>query len=77
MSSFRMVADEGAVSKEEVVQLTKAFQGQLSISMKLSVGEGLGIKELEKIGLCRISVGPKLQVLTMVAFAREAEKFLW
>ena len=69
-------ATRGGISKEEVVQLTKAFQGQLSVSMKLPVGEGLGVEELAKIGVCRISVGPNLQTLAMEALAREAQRFL-
>lgn len=66
----------GGISKDEVIQLTKAFQGLLSVSMQLPEGAGLRVKELADIGLCRISIGPKLQTLAVKAYADEAATFL-
>ena len=66
----------GGISREEVMQLSEAFQGRLNVSMKLPVGAGLDVSELTKIGVCRISVGPKLVAPAMETYAREAAKFL-
>ncbi|KAB8576215.1 hypothetical protein FH972_025743 [Carpinus fangiana] len=64
------------ISRDEVVKLSRAFEGRLNVSMMLPEGTGLGVDELAAIGVSRISVGPKLQGLAMQAYAREAEKFL-
>lgn len=69
-------SSRGGISREEVMQLTEAFQGRISVLMKLPEGEGLGVDELARIGVCRVSVGPKLQLLAMEAYAREAKRFL-
>ena len=63
------------VSKAEVEQLVKAFGGKLNVSLKMTP-DGLTVKELAQIGVARISVGPKLQMLVMQTYGNEAEKLL-
>lgn len=62
-------------SKNEVIELTKAFEGRLNVSMKLLEGF-LTVKELQDIGVARISLGPQLQLVVAKAFANAAKKFL-
>ena len=63
------------VSRAEVAEMVKAFDGRLNVAMKLSP-DGLNVKQLAELGVARISVGPQIQFLAMEAFAREAEKIL-
>ena len=63
------------VSRAEVVEMVKAFDGRLNVSMKLSP-DGLKVKALSELGVARISVGPALQLIAMDTFAKEAEKIL-
>lgn len=65
----------GGISRDEVVQLVKAFDGRLNVSKKL-VPDGLTVKELAEIGVARISIGPALQFIAMAKFKEEAEKIL-
>ena len=65
----------GGITKGEVVQLTSAFEGKLNVSLKMAEGN-LTAKDLAKIGVARISIGPALQFLAMKTFADEAEKLL-
>lgn len=69
-------AKRGGISRDEVVRLSEAFRGRLAVSMLMPEGEGLRVEELARIGVCRISVGPKLQNLAMETYRREAEKIL-
>lgn len=64
----------GGTSREEVAQLVKAFDGRLSVWMKLS--GGLNGKSLADIGVARISVGPTLQMSAMEKFKQEAVRVL-
>jgi 2-methylisocitrate lyase-like PEP mutase family enzyme len=67
----------GGVTKKEAIKLTKAFDGKLNVSLKMQAGEGnLTVKELAKIGVARISIGPALQFAAMKTLADEAEKLL-
>jgi 2-methylisocitrate lyase-like PEP mutase family enzyme len=68
-------SSRGGISQDEVVQLVKAFNGRLNVSMKLSA-EGLTVKELAEIGVARISIGPALQFAAMAKFKQDAEKIL-
>ena len=63
------------VSRAEVAEMVKAFDGRLNVSMKLSL-DGLRVKALSELGVARISIGPALQFIAMDAFAKEAEKIL-
>jgi 2-methylisocitrate lyase-like PEP mutase family enzyme len=65
----------GGVTKDEVEQLTQAFDGKLNVALKISPGN-LTAKELAKIGVARLSIGPTLQVISMKALRDEAEKLL-
>jgi 2-methylisocitrate lyase-like PEP mutase family enzyme len=63
------------VSRAEVAEMVKAFDGRLNVSMKLSP-DGLKVKALAELGVARISIGPAIQFIAMDAFAKEAEKIL-
>lgn len=65
----------GGVTKDEVEQLTQAFDGKLNVALKISPGN-LTAKELAKIGVARLSIGPTLQFVSMKALRDEAEKLL-
>jgi 2-methylisocitrate lyase-like PEP mutase family enzyme len=47
------------LKREEVVQLVEAFDGRLSVLLKLK--DGLSVDEVSDIGVARISLGPTLQ----------------
>ena len=64
------------VSRAEVEQMVKAFDGRLNISLAMGKPGHLTVKELSEIGVSRISVGPTLQFLAMETFANEAKKLL-
>ncbi|KAL2784088.1 Phosphoenolpyruvate/pyruvate domain-containing protein [Aspergillus keveii] len=53
----------GGLKREEVVQLVAAFDGRLSVLLKLK--DGLSVKELGEIGVARISLGPTLQRIAL------------
>jgi 2-methylisocitrate lyase-like PEP mutase family enzyme len=55
--------------------VVKAFDGRLNVSLKMVEGN-LTAKELAKVGVSRISVGPAIQFMAMDAFGKEAEKFV-
>ena len=65
----------GGITKEEVEKLVHAFGGRLNVSLKLS-NDGLTIKELQMLGVARISIGPALQFKAMETFATEANQIL-
>lgn len=66
----------GGISREEVVELSRAFEGKLNVSMRVE-GEGkLGVKELKEIGVARISIGPGLQRVAMRALEEKAREIL-
>ena len=58
------------VSTDEVKQMVKAFDGRLNVLLKQN---GLTVRELAKLGVARISVGPRLQSAGLAAYKREAE----
>lgn len=57
----------------EVARMIEAFDGRLNVSKK---ADGLSVKELARMGVTRISVGPALQSKAMATYAQEAEKLL-
>lgn len=65
----------GGISRDEVMELVKAFDGRLNVSMKLSEG-GLDRKQLAEVGVARISIGPALQFAAMEKYKQDAEKIL-
>ncbi|GFP54348.1 uncharacterized protein Rv1998c [Trichoderma asperellum] len=62
------------VSRSEVVELVKAFDGRLNVLLNLS--GGLTVKELADIGVARISIGPTLQIGAMAKLQKDAEAIL-
>ncbi|PNP38830.1 hypothetical protein TGAMA5MH_09053 [Trichoderma gamsii] len=62
------------VSRNEVVELVKAFDGRLNVLLNLS--GGLTVKELADIGVARISIGPTLQIGAMAKLQKDAEAIL-
>lgn len=62
------------VSRAEVEQLVKAFDGRLNVSMKWT--GGLTVSELADIGVARISVGPTIMFLAMAEYERQAKQLL-
>ena len=65
----------GGISRDEVIELVKAFDGRLNVSMKL-VGDNLNRKQLAELGVARISVGPALQFAAMEKYKQDAENIL-
>jgi 2-methylisocitrate lyase-like PEP mutase family enzyme len=65
----------GGITKSEVVELTRAFDGKLNVALKTDPGN-LTVKDLSKIGVARLSIGPTLQFVAMKTYAEEAEKIL-
>lgn len=65
----------GGITREEVVELTMAFEGKLNVSLKV-LDEGLSVKELKEIGVARISIGPQLSRKLIPFLQEEAEKIL-
>ncbi|RFU75061.1 carboxyphosphonoenolpyruvate phosphonomutase [Trichoderma arundinaceum] len=62
------------VSRNEVVDLVKAFDGRLNVLLNLS--GGLTVKELAAIGVARVSIGPTLQIGAMAKLQKDAEGIL-
>ena len=52
--------------ESEVIKLTQAFGGRLNVVMKLEEGN-LTLKDLQRIGVARISLRPALQTKAMEA----------
>jgi 2-methylisocitrate lyase-like PEP mutase family enzyme len=65
----------GGITRQEVVDLTKAFGGRLNVSLRLAPG-GLSIQELKDIGVARISIGPQLTGKVGDFLQREVENLL-
>jgi 2-methylisocitrate lyase-like PEP mutase family enzyme len=62
------------VSRSEVEDMVKAFDGRLNVALKWS--GGLTVPELAKIGVARISVGPTIQFLAFDEYKKQAEGLL-
>lgn len=64
------------ISKGEIVELVKGFDGRLNVSMKMGVPDALGVKELSALGVSRISVGPRIQMAAVRQVTETAEALL-
>lgn len=65
----------GDVSKEEVKLLVKEFDGRLAV--KLADGQdGLSVKQLAELGVCRISMGAGLYSSDIDGLRKKAERIL-
>ncbi|KAJ3129058.1 hypothetical protein HK098_002650 [Nowakowskiella sp. JEL0407] len=63
------------VSGEEVKVLVKAFSGKLNVKLS-GKSDGLSVKELAEIGVCRISVGAEIMRKAMSAIVATTSKIL-
>jgi 2-methylisocitrate lyase-like PEP mutase family enzyme len=63
-------------SRDEVGKVCRAFDGRLNVILDITRTDGLTIKELEDIGVARISVGPQLMRQTAALLAGVAQKIL-
>jgi 2-methylisocitrate lyase-like PEP mutase family enzyme len=63
------------ITRSEVEQLTRAFDGKLNFGLRIGPGQ-FTVKELADIGVARLSIGPQLQLIGMKVIADEAEKLL-
>lgn len=63
------------ITKEEVAELVKAFDGRLNLGFKRAPGR-LTVKDLSELGVHRISIGPSLQIVAMKHLKEEAEAIL-
>jgi 2-methylisocitrate lyase-like PEP mutase family enzyme len=65
-------------SGEDVEKATKALEGKLNVLLILKImkPDGLSVRELGEIGVCRISVGPQLMLKMMGVLAEEAGAIL-
>jgi len=68
-------SSRGGLTRNEVVELTRAFDGKLNVALKIGPGN-LSVKDLSKIGVARISLGPTLQFMATKTYGEEAEKIL-
>jgi 2-methylisocitrate lyase-like PEP mutase family enzyme len=65
----------GEVTKKEIQLLVKEFDGRLAV--KLADGrDGLSVKELTELGVCRVSMGAGLYSDDMDALRKKAERIL-
>jgi 2-methylisocitrate lyase-like PEP mutase family enzyme len=64
------------ISRGEVARLVHEFNGRLNVSMKMGDQDALGVRELAKMGVARISVGPAIQFMAMGHFSQKAEEML-
>jgi 2-methylisocitrate lyase-like PEP mutase family enzyme len=65
----------GVITRKEVKILVKEFQGRLAV--KLGGGkDGLSVKELAELGVCRVSIGGSLYSKDVTALRRKAGRIL-
>ncbi|KAG9189086.1 hypothetical protein G6011_05954 [Alternaria panax] len=62
--------------REDVEKVCRALGGRLNVILDRTNEDGLSIKQLEDIGVARISVGPQLMRKTAMLLAAEAQKIL-
>ena len=65
----------GGITRSEVEQLTRAFDGKLNFGLRIGPGH-LTVKELADIGVARLSIGPQLQLIGIKTIAAKVEKLL-
>jgi 2-methylisocitrate lyase-like PEP mutase family enzyme len=63
-------------SKEDVSKASKALEGRLNVLLITIQSDGLSVKEIGEVGVCRISVGPQLMLKVMGLLAEEADAIL-
>ncbi|KAF2188088.1 carboxyphosphonoenolpyruvate phosphonomutase-like protein [Zopfia rhizophila CBS 207.26] len=68
--------ERGGTTRAEVVELVKAFKGQLNVILVRLLPGGLTVDELKEIGVARISIGPQLMWKTSGLVAEEAGRIL-
>jgi 2-methylisocitrate lyase-like PEP mutase family enzyme len=61
--------------REDVEKATEALGGKLNVLLKMRP-DGLSVKKLGEVGVCRISVGPQLMLKMMGVLAEEAGAIL-
>jgi len=66
---------ERGMSKEEVEQLIKAFDGRLNVKLG-SKPDSLSVKELSEMGVSRISVGPSMMHAMVETYKSTARRLL-
>jgi 2-methylisocitrate lyase-like PEP mutase family enzyme len=64
------------ISNSEVASLSKAFDGRLNVILRYQLPDALTVKELSEIGIARISLGPRLQLLAMETITSATEQIL-
>lgn len=64
----------GGLSKQEIEELCKAFDGKLNVG--IGVSSGLSVNDVAKIGVARCSIGPQLQLRAADAIKKIAESYL-
>jgi 2-methylisocitrate lyase-like PEP mutase family enzyme len=61
----------------EVQKITKALNGRLSVVLPASAADGyLTVSEVKKIGVARVSIGPRLQFVAAKAMQKGIEELL-
>lgn len=63
------------ISRDEVAQMVKAYDGRLNVSLKWGNG-GLTVAQLAELGVARISVGPTLSFFAMAEYEKKARELL-
>lgn len=62
--------------RDDVKRACQAFNGRLNVILDIKNEDALTIKELEEIGVARISVGPQIMHLMAAGIAQEAQRIL-
>jgi 2-methylisocitrate lyase-like PEP mutase family enzyme len=63
------------VSRDEVEQMVKAFDGRLNVPLKWDK-QCLSVAQLAELGVARISVGPTITFFAMAEYERRARELL-
>ena len=75
-SVFVWGGSQRGISRAEVEEMVKAFDGRLNVSLKHSAPGHLTVKELSEIGVSRISIGPALQFMGEATIVEGAKSLL-
>jgi len=65
----------GVIKRDEVKKLTKELEGRLAVKLA-DDKDGLSVKELAELGVCRISIGGSLYSKDIAALKRKADRIL-
>ncbi|KAK5062449.1 hypothetical protein LTR84_004520 [Exophiala bonariae] len=63
------------VSRDEVEEMVKAFDGRLNVSLKWDK-QGLSVRQLAELGVARISVGPTIMFFATAEYQKRARELL-